>query len=324
MKIRLQARLRTPIAYALVMISLCMLLPGLSALAQQTSISNAPLKMSAVMQPRDAYRDWSALRVMRETQRRHEQFPYVYEEQTMVLMDAQSHRSVRRSRRFSRTEADGTAKFLLVLDDPQEIRGVALLAIKHVNGEVERGVYLPAYGAQFKRPPKSSNSGHFLGTDFSVEDLTTESLAEHRYVRVDDLIRGKMAYFVIDAYPANQQLERESGYGRRRHLIWQDNFMIVQSDFYDRQQRFKKTIAHHDLKRVSGESWRANMIVANNKREHHQTLLKIDRRIYSRDYVPEILFEHNFLLNNGHMNALSDRIAGRLPWGSKPSASSNK
>lgn len=258
------------------------------------------------------FQGWSAAQIMRETQQRHEQFPFVYEEQTMVLMDAQGNRSVRLCRRFSRTEDDGSAKFLLVFDDPEEIRGVALLAIRDAHGETTRGVYLPAFGAEIKEPAQGTRSEHFLGTDFSVEDLTTESLDEHRYVRTPDRIREDVEFFVIDAYPANAQIERSSGYGLRRHHIRKDNFMIVQTDFFDRHLRFMKQLSHHDLHPVSGDSWRANILVVRGAREQHRTLLKIDRRIYSSDYVPGEIFEPAFLLANRHVLALDDRVNGRF------------
>ena len=131
-------------------------------------------------------------------------------------------------------------------------------------------------------------------------------------MRERDRIREGFEFFVVDAYPANAQVERSSGYGLRRHQIRKDNFMIVQTDFFDRQLRFMKQISHHDVHQVSGESWRANMIVVSDEREKHRTLLKIDRRIYSRDYVPAEIFEQEFLLENRHIASLSDRINGRL------------
>jgi hypothetical protein len=258
----------------------------------------------------DAYADWSAERVMQESRRRHEQFPYVYEEQTMVLSDGSGAREVRKCRRFSRIEDDGSFKFLLVFDDPQEIRGVALLAVRNPDGTIERGVYLPAFGGTLKRPA-GKDAGHFLGTDFAVDDLTPDALEEYRYVRAEDRMMEDTALFVIDAYPVSAEVERATGYGLRRHLLRKDNFVIIQTDFFDRRLRFRKRITHHDIRRVNGTSWRANMIVVNDERERHRTLLKVDRRVYSRDYVPAEIFEPAFLLANGHMRGLDDRVAGR-------------
>ncbi len=260
----------------------------------------------------EATAGWSAERIMHETVQRHEQFPYVYEEQTMVLTDASGNRTVRRCRRFSRAETDGTFRFLLVFDDPEEIRGVALLAVRAPDGQVERGVYLPAFGAEFKRPAGDGRSSNFLGTDFTVEDLTPEDTSRNRYVRTPDRTIDDVAYFVIEAYPADAEVERERGYGLRRHMVRKDNFVIARTDYFDRALRLTKRRTLHDLRRVAGDSWRANMIVVDDERDRHRTLLKVDRRVYSRDYVPETIFDPAFLLADGHLRSLNDHVAGRV------------
>ena len=56
--------------------------------------------------------------------------------------------------------------------------------------------------------------------------------------------------------------------------------------------------------------------IVNDVREKHRTLLKIDRRVYSRDYVPEEVFEPDYLLDNRHVGGAatpSDRVAADTP-----------
>jgi len=261
---------------------------------------------------------WTAERIMAEQLRRNALFPYVYEEQTMVLTDEAGNREVRQCRRFSRVEPDATVKFLLVFDAPKEIRGVALLAVREPGGNTRGGVYLPAFGTALKRPAGDELGGHFLGTDFTVEDLTTEVRDDYRYESGADRVLDDVPYFVVEAYPRNESARRATARGFRRHLIRKDNFVIVQTDFFDRRARLVKRITRHDLKRVHARSWRANMLVANDLREHHRTLLKIDRRVYSRDYVPAELFEPDYLLANRHVEgaAMGEEEPGEPTAGS--------
>jgi len=54
----------------------------------------------------------SGAAIVRESLRRHELYPYVYEEQTLILSDAQQQRDVRRIRRYSRLDSwDSTAVY---------------------------------------------------------------------------------------------------------------------------------------------------------------------------------------------------------------------
>ncbi len=245
--------------------------------------------------------EWTGAKIMQESDDRHQQFPFIYEEQTMVLIDSAGHRNVRRLRRYTRLEDSGEVKFLLVFDDPSEIRGVALVAIREPGGSVRHGVYLPAFGPNIKVPEQTGIGEHFLGTDFAIEDLTPETLEDYRYVRQRDRIIEGADYFVVDAYPNKSTPGVRTGYGLRRHVIRKDNFMVVQTDVYDAALRFFKRVTHHDLRQVDGDSWRANMIVANDRRETHRTLLKVDRRVYSQDYVPAELFAVDFLTSNRHV-----------------------
>jgi hypothetical protein len=59
---------------------------------------------------------FSGLDLMEESRSRHRQFPFVHEKQTMVLVDRRGQRETRRLRRYSRVDADGRARFLLVFD----------------------------------------------------------------------------------------------------------------------------------------------------------------------------------------------------------------
>ncbi len=245
---------------------------------------------------------WTGRRIMDEVFKGHELFPYVYEEQTMILTDSAGNQDVRKVRRFSRVEKDGTIKYLLVFDSPAEVRGVALRVIRQYNGPVESWIYLPAFGKELTSSDCKSRDSHFLGTDFAMEDLT-EILSDFRYVRIPDQTIEKVAYFVVEAFPQDEKIEQSTGYSIRRHFIRQDNFFIVRTDYFDRRGRFSKRLTQHDLKNINGNIWTANMILMENRKQKHKTLIKIDRRVFSRDYVPPKMFTSSWLQDNRHIRA---------------------
>jgi len=246
---------------------------------------------------------WTGHRIMNEVLTRHELFPYVFEKQTMILIDSAGNRDVRKLRRFSRVEKDGTVKYLLVFDNPMEVRGVALLAVRQHSGGEEGGVYLPAFGKELKPGAENSRASHLLGTDFTIEDLTVEVLQDFRYIRLADKKVGQITCLVVEALPRDEAIERITGYRMRRHFIRQDNFFIIRTDYYDSRGRFFKRQTYHDLKRVDGKMWRADMILMENHKERHKTLIKINQRVFSHDYVPPKMFTSAWLLDNQHIQS---------------------
>ena len=264
----------------------------------------SPLLFSGAVQADDP---WTGPRIMNEVSRRHEPFPYRYEELTMILRDRARNRDVRKARRFSRVEEDGSIKVLLVFDTPLEIRGVALEGTGHASGLWEWRLYLPAFGKRLLSYDGRAGSDRFLGTDFTVMDLRAEALSDFRYVRAADQKIDLAACYVIEAVPRDREVERMTGYSLRRHFVRQDNFFIVRTDYYGRLKRFFKRQTFRDLKRVDGDTWHADMILMENIRERHITLIKTDRRVFSRDYVPPEIFTSSWLLENRHIQA-SEKI----------------
>jgi hypothetical protein len=105
----------------------------------------------------------------------------------------------------------------------------------------------------------------------------------------------------VDAFPKNDEIERQTGYGKRRHFIRQDIFFIVRTDYFDRNSRFFKSLTRHDLKQMDKKMWRANMVLMNNLKGNHRTLIKTEQRIFSHDYVPPEIFTWHWLFENRHL-----------------------
>ena len=234
--------------------------------------------------------------IMEEVHRRHQQYPYVYEEQTMIMMDREGLRDTRKIRRYSRVEQDGAVDFMLIFVSPTEVKGVALLAHRDPSGRISKSVYLPALGEQVIEGEEVGGGSNFLGSDFAVEDLTGEVLDNYFYVRRQDQKIGDANFFVVDVYRSKGDARDKKTL--RRHFIRRDNYFITQTDYFDRHGRLYKKQSSHDLKHLEGEMWRANMLLMDNIRDQHKTLIKIDRRIYSRDYVPREMFTVQWLYKN--------------------------
>jgi hypothetical protein len=258
--------------------------------------------LSAQEHPKEKFEEASGLKIMQEVQKRHQQFAFVYEEQSMVMTDRNGDRDTRTLKRYSRVEDDGTVKFLLLFDSPAEIKGVALLASRDESGQTKKYVYLPALGEQLIESVSSGMDGNFLGTDFSIENITGEVLDDYIYVRRPDKKINYIEYFVVDVYRMEEGLAENmlpaDKQALRRHSITKNNFYITKTEYFDKHGRVYKKQSHHDLGAADGEMWRADMILMEDSKEHHQSLIKIDRRIFSRDYVSAEIFTADWLFKN--------------------------
>ena len=239
--------------------------------------------------------DWegaSGRALLEQVYKIHRQFPYVYEEQSMVLIDRRGRRETRKLKRYSRVEENGEAKFLLVFDSPEDVKGVAVLASRQKNGETKQSIYLPAFSQSLIQNTGDASESSFRGTDFSVENIIGEELDEYILKRQRDAIVDGTEHYVVDVY------KTEGVKAKRRHFILKDIMFIAKTEFYDPLGKLQKQQTQHDLSRVFGDMWRANMLLMQDFREDHQTLIKIKKRIFSADYVPKEVFTLNWLFEN--------------------------
>tara|TARA_R110002073_G_scaffold39057_4_gene111642 strand:+ start:2984 stop:3808 length:825 start_codon:yes stop_codon:yes gene_type:complete len=244
----------------------------------------------------------SGLALMQKVYDTHQQYPYVYEEQSMVLIDRDGNRETRKVKLYTRVEENLLQKILLLFDSPKEVKGVAVLAERNAAGETRQSIYLPALGESMVENSGEAGDANFLGTDFSVENLTGERLEDYDYRRQrDELINDKM-YCVVDVFGKQSS---EDQIALRRHFISQENLYLTRTDYFDDMGRVRKRQSQHDMAHVLGDMWRANMLLMENLQNNHQTLIKVDRRVFSKDYVPSEVFTTDYLFQYSRAEGLN-------------------
>jgi hypothetical protein len=248
----------------------------------------------------------SGLSLMQYVYDKHQQYPFVYEEQSMVLIDGQGNRETRKVKMYTRVESNLLQRILLLFESPEDVKGVAILAEREPDGTTKQAIYLPALGPHMVGNSGEMGDGNFLGTDFSVENLTGEQLSDYSYTRRRDTLINDKMYFVVDVFSKDIEAEDAEEVALRRHFISQENLYLVRTDHFDDMGRVRKRQSHHDLTQVLGEMWRANMMLMENLRNDHQTLIKVDRRVFSRDYVPAEVFTTDYLFSNSEPAVTED------------------
>lgn len=215
-----------------------------------------------------------ARELIEEALRKHAPAPHVYEEQTLVLSDSLGRHSVRTARYYQTSDADGAQKRLLIIDTPADVKGAALLVTRDASG-VRRGP--EAFGRVF-------------GSDFTIADLEAEQPRDFRYERERDQELERVVHHVLRALPKDESVARLTGYAERRLFLRKDNLYVSRIDYQDPRGRALRRQTFRDPVVDDTGAWRPGMVLMEDLQEGHRTLLKVERRVHSADYVPAQVF----------------------------------
>lgn len=200
--------------------------------------------------------------------------PHVYEEYALVMTDLHGQHTVRTARAYQQRDEQGS-RWLLVIDTPAELRGTSLFVTRDAGNVVRHG---------------ASATSSIFGSNFSLADLEPEQPRDFDYAREEDQILDRVLHFVVRALPANATVARETGYQGRRIYLRKDNYFASRIDYLDREGRLARRQSFRDPRPDESGTWRAGMILMEDQRDKRRSLLKIDRRVHSADYVPASLF----------------------------------
>jgi outer membrane lipoprotein-sorting protein len=180
----------------------------------------------------------------------------------MILRNKQGQESIRLIR--SKTlEVDGDGdKSLTIFDEPNDVKGTALLSFTHKQGPDDQWLYLPAL-KRVKRIASDNKSGPFMGSEFAYEDISSQEVEKYTYKFLRDDTLDGMEVFVFERYP----VDKKSGYTRQ--IIWLDkeHYKERKIEFYDRKDTLLKTLLLTDYHQYLDRFWRAHQMYM----ENHQT-----------------------------------------------------
>jgi hypothetical protein len=223
----------------------------------------------------------------------------IYQEMTMIQSEATGEHGVRRIRWFERHEPDGSSRLLLLFVAPAEVRGAAVLVTR--DGPATRGeVYLPALGKPLDLAARSAGATPLVGSDFRLADLLGAAPKDFTYAREADAEIDRSMHFVIRATPVKGAEQRNGG-GPRRHYVRKGDYFLVRTDFHDTRGVLLRRQSFRDPKQVEPGVWQADMILMEDFGERHRTLLKVERRVFSPDYVPAEIFSRQWLAGERHL-----------------------
>jgi len=212
--------------------------------------------------------------LIEDSLRRHAEPAYVYQEQTFVLIDRLGRHSVRTARYYAQHDAKGSRN-LLVIETPAESKGTAIFIYREAGDGVRHG---------------TAAGSPVFGSNFSVADLEEERPLNFRYERDHDQDLDMVPHYVLWALAAEASAAHATGSHKRRIYLRKDNLFISRIDHHDKEGSLVKRQTFRDPRPDESGAWRAGMILMEDLRDDRRTLLKVERRVHSPDYVPAAVF----------------------------------
>ena len=143
-------------------------------------------------------------------------------------------------------------KSLVVFDNPNDIKGTALLSHANILDPDDQWLFLPAL-KRVKRISSANKSGPFVGSEFAFEDFTSLELNKYDYNWLREEELDGLATDVVERTPRYEN----SGYTRQVSWIDQDILQVRKVDFYDRRGDLLKTLTLSDYREYDGV-WRSH------------------------------------------------------------------
>lgn len=123
----------------------------------------------------------------------------------------------------------GDQKFYVYFQRPADVRKMAFMVWKHVVGDDDRWLYLPALDL-VKRIASSEERTSFAGSHFFYEDVSGRNKDEDRH----ELVETSENYYVLKSVP-KQAGDVEFAYYKM--WIHKATFLVTKTEYYDENDR---------------------------------------------------------------------------------------
>lgn len=195
-----------------------------------------------------------------------------YADQQMVLTDANGKTVSRKMKTMTLERAGALDYSLIQFVEPADVRGTGLLTYQSPKDDDQQWLYLPDL-RRVKRIASSNKSGAFMGSEFSYEDITGNTLDKFSYTFLREEPLNGRPCTVVEKIPTY----KDSGYSKI--LVWTDkeSNLVQRQEFFDRKKTLFKTMEFVDWK-LYGKTWRMGGIVMKNLQTNKSSALTFSNR----------------------------------------------
>lgn len=198
-------------------------------------------------------------------------------EVTMTLTNARGAERERSTVSISKLLPNGVdQKRVIRFRAPAEVRGTATLLIEHADGDDDIWIYLPAL-RKVRRLVANNKKDSFVGTDFSYGDIIGHKVEDWHYTLLGTESVGAIPTYVIEGVPRTDAVREQSGYGKRKLWIRQDNDVAIRAQFWDAGGALLKELVAADVREIdaAAHKWQAFDLRMTNHQTGHTTTFRV-------------------------------------------------
>jgi hypothetical protein len=157
----------------------------------------------------------------------------------MVITAKSGSTSERIIDQFSKKDAKGNARTVILFQSPANVKDTRFLTIDNASGGSDQWIFLPALG-KVRRIAATESGGNFMGTDFSYDDISAADrevkLDTHTLLR-EEVLNGVACYVI-------QSIPRDGGYLYSKTINWveKQNSLMYKSELYDKRGTLVKLL----------------------------------------------------------------------------------
>jgi len=149
---------------------------------------------------------------------------------------------------------DNARKSLIVIEQPSDVRNTSFLTVDYFARERadEQWIFLPKLH-RVSRVPSSGKAGSFVGSDFSISDLSPQSADSFEVKLLEPAVKvGDEECWLLETRPRNEAVRDETGYEKTQTWISKKKQVTVQIKMWlpggSRTKYFKAS----DIRQVNG------------------------------------------------------------------------
>lgn len=173
-----------------------------------------------------------------------------------------------------------SAKLIIKFLEPADIRGTGLLSVLEKDKPADQWIYLPAL-KKTRRIKGGNESESFLGSDFTVGDLTSVDNDAKRYsyeITSSAEACGTAQCYVLTGSPKSGVDVSSLPYSKKVLHVRKDNYVTDKIEFFNTDGKLEKVLAFAAVHSAGANGWLSDRMEMKNLLSGHSTVIEVSKR----------------------------------------------